>query len=784
MKFNLDWIRDFVDLPTADPAELAEVLESLGHEVEAWAPIEHSFAGVVVGRVLEVAAHPSADRVRVTRVDVGDGDALDIVCGAWNFDEGAVVPVALPGAVLQRDLTIDRRTIRGVTSNGMICSERELEIGDDAEGIMVLDADYPEAGQRIGADFSALLPAADAAFDVKITPNRPDAMSVCGIAADLAAYYDIALHRPEIAVTEAGEPSRATATITDEVACPRFAGREVRDVKIGPSPHWMRYRLVHAGVRPISNVVDASNYAMVELGHPTHAFDLDRLGEVVVVRHAEDGERLVTLDGVDRVLTSDDIVVADDRRPVALGGIMGGHATEVHEGSTRVLIEAAYWHPPAILLTSKRLGLRTEASARFERGMDPNFCADAADRVAQLLGHIAGGVVAPGPIDEYPVPIEERVIDLPVAEVGRLLGVDLPAETISDLLSRLGLGVDGTDPLSVTAPTRRPDLLRPVDLVEEVARLNGYDKIPDRVRTGLGGGLPVREKRLRRLRDVLNGCGYYEAMTFSFSEETASSIGGQAAGGVRIVNPLREEEGILRTALLPGLLRAAAVNVGRHVDGVRLYEIGRVFLTGTGKLPEQPDRLGFVAADGCDVFDATGLWQLICTEMRIGEGTTAPATAPGFHPGRCAQAIVGDVTVGVVGEIHPQTSAAFGLPGRVIGGEIDLDHILLDREPWRFAPPSAYPPVIFDLAWQVGDDVPAAVILDAIDAAGAGVVEDRVVFDVFSGGSLPEGSRSIAVRITLRAPDRTMTDQEAAGIRRRINEAVTASTGGMLRGEA
>ncbi|RPI25095.1 MAG: phenylalanine--tRNA ligase subunit beta, partial [Actinobacteria bacterium] len=692
-------------------------------------------------------------------------------------------------AVLQGDVEIGRRSIRGVVSNGMICSERELEVGEDAAGIMVLDVDYPKAADRIGSDFGGLLPAADCAFDVKLTPNRPDAMSVYGIAVDLAAYYGLTVRRPAITVAEIGDRSTVGVTITDEVACPRFAAREVRGVVVGRSPHWMRYRLQHAGIRPISNVVDASNYAMVELGHPTHAFDLDRLGETVVVRHAEPGERLVTLDGVDRVLSRDDIVVADAERPVALAGVMGGLATEVHDGSTRVLVEAAYWHPPSILLTSKGHGVRTEASARFERGMDPNFCASAADRVAQLLEQIAGGRVAPGIADEYPVPFTERTIELTVAEVRRVLGLDLDGGTIADLLSRLRMDVSGDDPLLVTVPTRRPDLVEAIDLVEEVARLHGYDRIPDRVRTGLGGGLPVREQRLRRLRDVLNGGGYYEAMTFSFLNpadlDQLDLGGGQTGGGgVRVVNPLRDEEGMLRTTLLPGLLRSAAVNVARHLDTVRLYEIGKIFLTGSGKLPEQPDRLGFVGAGGVDVQDATGLWGLLAREMRLPDASVTPTHAAGYHPGRCAAAVLGDVPIGVVGEVHPDVAAAFGMSGRVIAGEIDLDPILVQREAWKFVPPSTYPPAIFDLAWAVPEDVSAAAVLAAVDAAGGELLEERRVFDVFQGGSLPPGTKSIAIRITMRAPDRTLGDEEVAPVRRRIAEAVAAEAGGVLRGEA
>jgi len=790
MKLTLDWLRDFADLPRGVQAEdLVEVFENLGHEVEEWGTIVDSFKGVVIGRVLEVAPHPDADKIRLTEVDVGGTDPLDIVCGAWNFEMGAVVPVAVPGAVIQRDFEIGKREIRGVVSNGMICSEVELELGDDAAGILVLNDDYPEAAGMIGEDFSVLLAANDAWYDLSITPDRPDAMSVFGIAMDVAAYFDIPVKEPHIEVAETGEASAVRITITDEVACPRFVGREVRNIELGPSPHWMRLRLSRAGVRPISNVVDASNYAMIELGHPTHAFDLDRLGDTVVVRHAAAGERIVTLDGVERELLDSDIVVADLERPTAIAGVMGGADTEVHSGTSRILIEAAYWHPPSILSTSKRLGLRSEASSRFERGADPNFCAQAADRVAQLLEQISGAKATPGRADEYPVPIEPRLIELPIEEVSRTLGDELSGQRVAELLARLGFGTQGDDPLLVTVPTRRPDVVRPVDLIEEVARLHGYGAFTARVRTGRGGGLPLRERRTRRLREIVNGAGYFEISTFSFAlAEDLESLGvtedDPVWDRVRIVNPLRGEEGHLRTTLLPGLLRGAALNQARHLPAASLYEIGKVFLTGTGKLPEQPDRLGFVAyGPDVDVYRATGLWSLIASEMRLPDPGIEPATAAGYHPGRCGEATVAGTIVGVLGEVHPMVAEAFDLDGRIIAGEIDLTSVIVDRGLWQFNPPSTFPPVIFDLAWSMDRLVPAARVLEAVDESGGPWLEERAIFDVFEGESIGEGRKSLAVRVTLRAPDRTLTDDDVAPVRRSIARSVEEATDGTLRGE-
>ena len=800
MRVTLDWLRDFVELPADDPEQVVAAFESLGHEVEEWELLRPSFRGVVIGKVLTVGAHPNADKVRLCTVDVG-ADVLEIICGAWNFEAGAIVPVAVPGAVLQDSFAITRRSIRGVESNGMICSEAELDLGEDAAGIMVLDEDYPTAAARIGEDFASLLPFPDAVFDLSITPNRPDCLSVYGLARELAAFYDVPLRERNIEVNEVGDPGTAQITITDDTACPRFAGREVRDITIGPAPHWMRYRLTVTGSRPISNVVDASNYAMMEFGHPSHAFDLDRLGETVVARHARAGERVVTLDGEERELVPEDIVVADTEHPVAIAGVMGGAATEVHEDTTRVLIEAAYWNPPSVLLTSKRLGLRTEASARFERGMDPEFCALAADRVAQLLEQIAGGRTAPGIADEYPAKARPRVISFSLGEVDRILGISLSRGTVVDLLGRLGFVASGGDPLDVVVPTWRPDVLRAADLVEELARLHGFDNIPDEVRVGTGGGLSFRQRRLRRLREVLVGAGYHETLRFSFVgpadlEALELGEGDPARLGIPVLNPLRDEEGILRTTLLPGLLRAAGLNVARHVDEARLFEIGKVFLRGSEKLPEQPDRLGFVAAgstpatwegsrSGYDVYDATGLWELIADALDLPDPSVRPSAAPTFHPGRTAEVLIAGTAVGVVGEVLPAVADRFGLSGgRVAAGEIELAPLLIDRGDWTFSTPSLHPPQIFDLAFAVTEAVPAASVLDAIDTAAGGLLEDRQVFDVYRGPGLADGMKSIAVRLTLRAGDRTLTDAEAAPVRRRIVERVEAETGGELRGEA
>ncbi len=796
MKLTKRWLEDFVDLPDA-PEVVAEALNNLGFEVEEMRPLTPSFEGVVIGRVEEVRPHPNADKVRLCRVDIGT-EVSDIVCGAWNFEAGAIVPVAVPGAVLGGEFEIGRRKIRGVVSNGMICSEKELEVGEEAAGIMVLDGDYPRAAGMIGEDFAALLEYPDTFYDIEVNPNRPDCMSVVGLARELAAHFEADMREPDYTVHPVDEDTAVTVAIEDAEACPRFVGREVRNVAWGPSPHWIRARLTAAGVRPISNVVDASNYAMIEIGHPTHAFDADRLGDTVVVRRARPAERVVTLDEVERELLDNDIVVADAARPVAVAGVMGGADTEVAEDTTRVLVEAAYWDPPSILMTSKRMGLRSEASARFERGMDPNFCHLAADRVAQLLVDHAGGEVA-GRVDAYPVAIEPAEITLEVHAISRLLGTVIVADEAKAHLAHLGFGVSGEDPFVVTVPTRRPDVRRPVDLIEEVARLHGYDAIPETVAVGGGGGLPGADRRLRVLRRILAAAGYHEVLLFSFigaSDLDALGLDGTdpRRDGVPIVNPLREEEGVMRTTLLPGLLKAAAVNQGRQQASMALFETGKVFLPGDGKLPEQPEHLGFVATGmrdgdwespgrGIDSRDATGLWELLVDRLRIPGATRRPVSAAPFHPGRAAEVAVNGVGIGVVGEIHPRVAEAFGIRGSVAAGELELSPLVAVRDDWVFSPPSPYPPAIFDLAFEIDAAMPAGELMGAASAAAGPVLEDLELFDVFEGAPLEAGRKSIAMRLTLRAPDKTLTDEEAAAVRRTVVEAVEAATGGALRGE-
>ncbi len=799
MKVSLRWLEELVDLPTDDPIEIEAVFASLGHEVEGYEILERPFTDVVVGRVAEIEKHPNADRLRFCKVDLGDDVLHDIVCGAWNFETGDVVPVSVPGAMLAGGLEVGVRKIRGITSHGMICSAAELGLGDDHEGILVLDPETP-----IGTDFGDLVPLPDVVFDLSITPNRPDAMSMVGLAREVAAYYRTEVRLPDVEPPTVDRTSAVEVTIEDPRGCPRYVGREVDGVRIGPSPLWMQQRLRAADVRPINNVVDITNYVLLEFGQPLHGFDLDEVtAERIIVRRARPGERLTTLDGVDRALDVLDLMICDGDGVVAFAGIMGGEESEVTGSTTRVLIEAASFHPPSIMFSSKRHGLRTEASARFERGVDPNLPAVAAARAALLMVELAGGEASDDVKDNYPAIIEPWQIHLDPGEVERLLGVPFEDATIIDLLTRLRMEVDADDDgLIVTVPTNRPDLTRPVDLIEEIARLYGYDRFPETLPSGPAGGLSPEQVRDRRVRELMTGFGLHEAQTMSFlgrSELDAMNLPDDdpRRAALRVRNPLREEEAYLRTTLLPNLLKAVQFNTSHGLADVALFEIGRAFLRAPDpddpRIPHQPVHLAFVVSGEtglvgmhagprpADVYTATGIVDALARGLGL-DVRLRQASPDGFHPGRAAEVVIEGSIAGAVGELHPAVVRAFGLDGRLAACELDLAALTGARPWWQLEPPSTYPRVEFDLAFVVDERTASSVVAEAIRHAAGEWLERVEVFDEFRGSSLGDGKKSLAFRLVFRAPDRTLTNEEVAPFRKEIIAAVAEATGGRLRG--
>ncbi len=793
MKIPLQWLLEFVDLPTKDPDELASVLAMLGHDFEGYELLQPDWSEVYVGKVISISSHPDADKIRVCQVDSGRG-AEQIICGAWNFDEGATVAVARPGAVLPGDFEIGVREIRGIESNGMICSEKELGLGEDHEGILVLDGE-PEIGQL----FSDLVELPDVVFDLTITPNRPDAMSIHGIARDLAAHYKLDVTLPTVDELSTDGATEVSVSIEDAHGCRRFVAREVTGVGMGKSPLWMRHRLRKCGIRSISNVVDVTNYVMVELGHPLHAFDADSIvGDQLSIKRATEGETLVTLDDVERDLTPEDLIIYDKEGPTSMSGTMGGARSEVSDSTNRVLMEAASWDPPTIMYMSRRHDLRSEASTRFERGVDP-LLADFADkRAAHLVAQLAGGTVLAGGIDEMPTPIEPISLELTIEEVEKLLGPGFDSDGVAEILTGLGMKVSGDDPLQVVVPTFRPDIDRPVDLVEEIARIHGFEKFGSTVPVGSAGGYTAEQRRLRSLHAALIGAGLNQAVTLPLiSKEVIAGLGWDTSDLVVVRNPLREEDASLRNIMFPSLVTSLAYNLAHGTEAAALFETGRVFSTRPSevdpRLPAEEDRLcvaltGPFGIDGIhrepEVADARIVFALIrhlADLLGVSDLTLAPSERPGFHPGRTADVKYGENTIGFAGELLPSAARSFGISQRVAILEVALDSILAEPVAVVAKQPSTYPHSDFDLSFVVSDEMPAALLVATTTQAGESLVEEAKVFDEFRGGDLDEYKRAIAIRYRLRAPDRTLSNEDVAPIRAAMIE-TAEGLGAQLRG--
>lgn len=791
MRVSLQWLKEYIDLPTDDPEDLSRAFDMLGHTVESAESLEADWTKVLVGRVLSVEAHPDADRVRVTSVDVGEGEPYQIICGAWNFEAGAVVPVALPGAVLPGGFEIGRRPIRGVESNGMICSEQELGLGEDHDGIMVLSEDTP-----IGDPFADHLELPDVVFELEITNNRPDVMSMVGVARELAAWYDTSFREPTVSLeTIPGEP-RVSIAITAADGCNRFTAREVRGVTIGKSPLWMRERLRKAGVRSISNAVDVTNYVMMELGHPLHAFDADRIAEQSLeVRWANSGEALETLDGNRRDLTSEDLIIADGAGPTSLAAIMGGARSEVADSTTSILMEAAHWNPATVMYASRRQDLQSEASKRFERGVDPHLAPYANDRACQLLSQVGGGEIIDTQIDVVANHFEKAEVDLATRDVARMLGDRFNQENIAGLLRRLHLTVQSVDAgLNVTVPTNRPDLTRPADLIEEVARLADFDTFDETLPTGPAGGLSPVQMRTRALTAGLAGLGLHQAVNLPFvAADELNAFAGEIADVVSVRNPLRDDQAKLRQSLLPGLLRNLRENRNRGAASVPLFEVGRVFFARPwdedGRVPEQPDRLAVAVAGPFGMggpgrlapeADASTALGLVSAMAKIigRDISRTPAQPAGYHPARTAELSLDGVRVGFAGEVHPDVAASFEIDARVAVVEVDLGLLTTEQPTIEMQPISTYPHVDFDLSFEVPPSLAGADLVLATERASS-LVEDVEVFDDFINPD--SGVRSIAIRYRLRATDRTLARQEIDNERDAFI-AAAASLGAKLRG--
>jgi phenylalanyl-tRNA synthetase beta chain len=760
MRVPLSWLREYVRVD-ASPQQIADRLSVSTCEVERVVRLgvadEGGNLGLFrVGRVLEAAKHPNADRLQLCRVDVGEAEPYQIVCGAWNFGTGATVAVALPGATLPNGLTLERRKLRGELSEGMILAEDEVDLGPDHDGIMVLDDSLAP-----GTPLADVLPLSEDVLEVETTPNRPDLLSVYGLAREVAALFDTELAPwPGVEPERAGDDS-VDIRIEDTEGCPRYVGRLFRGVTVGPSPVWMKARIAAAGMRPISNVVDVTNYVMLGLGNPLHAFDYDTLaGGRVIVRRAAPGEEIRTLDGQQRKFDPRDLMIADAERAIAIAGIMGGRETEVSEHTTNVLLEAANFEPVSILHSSERLGLRTEGSNRWEKGVDPYLAAHAARLASQLLAETTGGHWV-GETDAQGTLPERARIELRPARTSALLGLDVPAEEQRAIIARLGFDVDGD---VVTVPTwRARDVTREADLVEEVARFV-LDDVPFTLppRRELHGRLTPEQQLRRRIEDVLVGCGLSEAYMPSLVAADPRP------DALRLPMPLSTEMSVLRTTLLPSLLDAARRNREVGNENVALFEIAHVYLSSGQQLPDEPWRVGAVLEGG--YADAKGVVDTLLEALRL-----VPAFERGehplLHPGKTAK-----LPQGWVGEVHPalgQGWSAFELDLAALGGTA-RDNVLYEAV-------SPFPEVRQDLAFVVDEDVPAAALAAAMRDAAGPELRDVRVFDEYRGDQIGDGKRSLAFRVAFGSPERTLTDEDAAALRGKIVDALAKQFSAVLR---
>jgi phenylalanyl-tRNA synthetase beta chain len=789
VKVVLSWLRELC--PTERSAEdLAELLTRKGAEVEAIEYPWERVSGVVVARVLEVRDHPNSDTLCLARVQTGSGE-LEVVVGVRNMAPGDLVPLAPPGAsVLTLAERLDAREIRGVVSHGMLCAPDELGISASHDGILVLPGDLEP-----GADVAEAFGLTGAVLDIEVTPNRPDFLSVLGIAREVAAATGTPLSSPDTRVEEDVEPAEGVATleVADLERCPRYLARIVRDVAHVPSPIAIQARLFASGMRPISAAVDATNYAMLEIGQPLHPFDLALLkGPGIVVRRAEPGETLVTLDGIERAFTDDDLLICDAERPVAVAGVMGGELAEVSEQTSDVLLEAAWFERGGVQRTRRRIGLSTEASMRFERGVDPEAAPTGADRACRLMSEWCGARVLRGVV-EVGGPPPRRRIDLRAPRASALIGYPVTTVDAVEVFERLGIGtesVDG-DTIRVEVPGYRVDLDREVDLIEEVVRVQGYDRVGSTLPPiARPGGLPAAYGFRTRVRDALRRAGLREVRQIPFvSEADLRMVGDEDA--IRVTNPLQADDGWLRTRLIPGMLKVIRHNAHRHVRSVAVFEVDTVFRMRDGRPEERPKAafalngnadLGWAGDDRpFDVFDAKGIVEALMAELGIA-WTLGDAIGRPFHPGRSRAIMVGAERIGVLGEIHPRVADRFDLTGRVAVAELEVEALM------RLALPVAgvedaprFPPARRDLAFIVDASIPAGRVRSALEDAAGEILGSALLFDVFEGPPLPEGTKSLAFSVDFRAADRTLTDEEADGAVSAIVERLSRDVGARLR---
>ncbi|HET6494126.1 MAG TPA: phenylalanine--tRNA ligase subunit beta [Thermoleophilia bacterium] len=830
MRLPVSWLKEYVDW-TGGVEELAELLTMSGTEVEGidWvgAPRDpENLARFVVGQVVTREKHPNADKLSLCTVDVGEanGAARQIVCGAHNFTVGDVVAVSLAGAVLESGLKLRKSAIRGIESEGMMLSERELGYEEDSPGIVILPRDW-----EVGTLLQDHLPVSEAVLELELTSNRPDCFSIYGIAREVAAASGARLAPPPTAGPAVGGVPAEQALVVevaDPDLCPRYSARVIRGLQVGESPAWLKARLAHAGMRPINNVVDVTNYVMLGWGQPLHAFDAAKIGgDRLIARRARDGERIVTLDGVERTLDGEMLVISDVEKPLVIAGVFGAVDAEVDKGTRDVVLEAANFSGPSILRTELHTGIRSEASNRFEKGLDANMVPGGLDFASRLFAELCGGEVAPGMVDVRAERPQTRPLAYRPEKCDALLGYAVSAEEQAAILRRLECAVDTgrladstSSAWTVSPPTFRPDLEREVDLIEEVGRIAGYGRAPATLpRHITAGGLAPPQEMRRAVQHALAVCGLDEVITYTFVAPDAAAPLGLPEDDVRLrpvrlSNPMSVEQSVMRTTLLPGLIGGLRDNIARLNDPPNLFELGRVYLWDDEvspapahaaepgvALPHEPEAVAVVLSSplqsaawtagsrATDFFTLKGVVEAVLGALRL-QGEFGPlgdvaAAFPYLHPGKSALVRVAGREVGVLGRLRPDVADAFGVEGLALYvATLSLDDLLpLALPDVAFADLGAYPPAVQDLAVVVGRDMPAATVVARARKAGGKLTRDVHVFDVYEGDQVPHDKRSLALRVVMRSPERTLSEKDIAGVRAKIVGALARDCGAALR---
>lgn len=795
MKLPMSWLSDYTDIEGISPKEYADKLTMTGSKVEGVEYLGAELDKVVAGKVLSCEMHPDSDHLHVCMVDVGEGEPLQIVCGAPNVAEGQMVPVALNGAVLPGGVKIKKGKLRGVVSNGMICSHEEMGISESLlgyepeYGILVLPDDV-----KPGTDVKDLYGLNENVVEFEITSNRPDCFSIIGLARETAVSFKKSFKIPEVTFHETSDKitDKLSIDVQDKDKCLRYTSRMIKNVKIGPSPKWMRERLEACGIRPINNMVDITNYVLLEYGQPMHAFDLRHLeGGKIIVRRANDGEMIKTLDEQDRKLTSDDLVICDAVKPVAIAGVMGGFNSEIKPDTTEVAFESATFDAASVRLTAQRVGLRTEASSRYEKGLDYNNTVPAIERACQLVEELGCGEVVGGAIDVIGNVKDAQPIMFRPEKINAFLGTDISTDEMVEILTSLEVKID-MENMMLTPPSFRPDLVAEADIAEEIARFHGYDIIPTTLLSGESViGMKNKEQKVEdKINEVLTAQGMSEIYTYTFvSPSIFDKLNIPAESPLRntvkITNPLGEDTSVMRTTTIASMMEVLARNYNYRTTSAKMFETAKIFIpTEAGKLPEEPVIITLgMYGENADFFTIKGVCEVLFEQLHIdGVSYIAVTDNPTYHPGRCAEIKVGNKILGTIGEIHPSVSRKFGIDTECYVGELNLENILAtmnDDVKYHHLP--KYPAVTRDFSILLDKITPVAEIEAVIRKAAGKLLDKLELSDVYEGHQIPEGKKSVMYKAAFRADDRSLTGEEADNLHDKIVKKLENALGAQLR---